>query len=91
MTTLIKEFNEKHPGIKATPVYTGNYDETLIKTRAATKAGKPPAAVIMSANFLTDLKIEGDIAEFRRPDQGERQDQRKLHGPVLPGAASATR
>jgi sn-glycerol 3-phosphate transport system substrate-binding protein len=62
MSAMIKEFNEKHPDIKAVPVYTGNYDETLIKTRAAIKAGKPPAAVIMSANFLTDLKIEGEIA-----------------------------
>ena len=62
MATMIKEFNDTHPDIKATPVYTGSYDETLIKTRAAIKAGKPPAAVIMSANFLTDLKIEGDIA-----------------------------
>jgi sn-glycerol 3-phosphate transport system substrate-binding protein len=62
MATLLKEFNETHPAIKATPVYTGSYDETLIKTRAAIKAGKPPAAVIMSANFLTDLKIEGEIA-----------------------------
>lgn len=64
MTTMIKEFNEKHPDIVATPVYTGSYDETLIKTRAAIKAGKPPAAVIMSANFLTDLAIEGEIAAF---------------------------
>ena len=62
MATMIKEFNDKHPDIKAIPVYTGTYDETLIKTRAAIKAGKPPAAVIMSANFLTDLKIEGEIA-----------------------------
>jgi sn-glycerol 3-phosphate transport system substrate-binding protein len=44
MTALTKEFNEKNPAIKATPVYTGSYDETLIKTRAAMKAGKrrPP-------------------------------------------------
>jgi sn-glycerol 3-phosphate transport system substrate-binding protein len=32
MATLVKGFNEKHPTIKATPVYTGSYDETLIKT-----------------------------------------------------------
>lgn len=61
MAVLIKEFNTAHPAIKATPVYTGSYDETLIKTRAAMKAGKAPAAVIMSANFLLDLKIEGEI------------------------------
>jgi sn-glycerol 3-phosphate transport system substrate-binding protein len=64
MAALIKEFNQTHPDIVATPVYTGSYDETLIKTRAAMKAGKPPAAVIMSANFLTDLVIEGEINSF---------------------------
>jgi sn-glycerol 3-phosphate transport system substrate-binding protein len=62
MNTLIGEFNNKHPAIKATAVFTGSYDETLIKTRAAMKAGKPPAAVIMSANFITDLKIENEVA-----------------------------
>lgn len=61
MATLVKSFNEKHPTIKATAVYTGSYDETLIKTRAAVKAGKPPAAVIMSANFVLDMQIEGEV------------------------------
>ena len=64
MATLIKQFNAAHPDIKATPVYTGSYDETLIKTRSATQAGKPPAAVVMSANFMTDLAIEGEIAAY---------------------------
>lgn len=61
MTELVKGFNESQKEIKATPVFTGSYDETLIKTRAASKAGKPPAVVIMSANFLTDLAIEKEI------------------------------
>ena len=64
MAAMIKEFNESHPEIKATPVYTGTYDETLIKTLAAIEAGKPPAAVIMSANFLTDLVIDKRIVAF---------------------------
>lgn len=64
MNTLIKDFNDAHPSVKATAVFTGSYDETLIKTRAAIKAGKPPAAVIMSANFITDLKIEGEVASL---------------------------
>ncbi|ACL61509.1 ABC transporter substrate-binding protein [Methylobacterium nodulans] len=62
MTSLIKEFNDSHPGTKVTPVFTGSYDDTLLKTRAAIKAGKPPGVVIMSANFLTDLAIEREIA-----------------------------
>src|SRR5258708_20387842 len=49
MATLLKEFNETHPAIKATPVYTGSYDEALIKTRAAINAREPPAASIMCA------------------------------------------
>jgi sn-glycerol 3-phosphate transport system substrate-binding protein len=61
MSTLVKEFNDSQGDVRATAVFTGSYDETLIKTRAASKAGKPPAAVIMSANFLTDLAIEKDI------------------------------
>lgn len=64
MNTLIKEFNDSHPAVKATAVFTGSYDETLIKTRAAIKAGKPPAAAIMSANFITDLKIEGEVSNL---------------------------
>ncbi|MCA1998438.1 MAG: ABC transporter substrate-binding protein [Hyphomicrobiales bacterium] len=64
MNAMIKEFNDKHPAIKATAVFTGSYDETLIKTRAAMKAGKPPAAVIMSANFITDLKIENEVSSL---------------------------
>ena len=61
MTELVKGFNESRSDIRATAVFTGSYDETLIKTRAATKAGKPPSVVIMSANFLTDLAIEKEI------------------------------
>lgn len=61
MAALIREFNAAHTAIKVTPVYTGGYDETLIKTRAAMRAGKPPEAVIMSANLLLDLQIEKEI------------------------------
>ncbi len=50
MKNLMERFNAEHPEIDVTAVYTGSYDETNIKTRAAIKAGRPPAAVIMSAN-----------------------------------------
>ena len=84
MTTLIKEFNDKHPDIKATPVYTGSYDETLIKTRAAIKAGKPPAAVIMSANFLHRPQDRGRDRQPRRPDQGDGKTNDKFMGQFFP-------
>src|SRR5258708_39095852 len=50
MATLLKEFNETHPAIKATPLYTGPYDETPIKTRAPVAAAQPPAARNKAAN-----------------------------------------
>lgn len=57
----MERFNAEHPDIKATAVYTGSYDDTNIKTRAAIKAGRPPAAVIMSANFILEYQINGEI------------------------------
>ncbi len=61
MKNLIERFNAEHAEIDVTPVYTGSYDETNIKTRAAIKAGRPPAAVIMSANFILEYQINGEI------------------------------
>src|SRR5579862_7004313 len=61
MKELIDRFNAEHTDIKATAVYTGSYDDTSLKTRAAIKAGKPPAAVIMSANFVREYVINGDV------------------------------
>jgi sn-glycerol 3-phosphate transport system substrate-binding protein len=61
MNRLVGEFNKSHPDIKVTPVYTGSYDETSIKARSAAKAGKPPAVVLMSANFVVEYKVNGEI------------------------------
>jgi sn-glycerol 3-phosphate transport system substrate-binding protein len=64
MKELIDRFSASHADIKATAVYTGSYDDTNLKTRAAIKAGKPPAAVIMSANFVREYVINGDVDPF---------------------------
>jgi sn-glycerol 3-phosphate transport system substrate-binding protein len=61
---LIDRFNAAHSDIKATAVYAGSYDDTNLKTRAAIKAGKPPAAAIMSANFVREYVINGDVDPF---------------------------
>lgn len=59
MQRLIGVFNQQHPEVKVTPVYTGSYDDTNLKTRAAIQAGRPPAAAIMSANFVREYVIDG--------------------------------
>lgn len=84
MTTLINEFNTSHPGIKATAVYTGSYDETLIKTRAAIKAGKPPAAAIMSANFILDLQIQKEVQPLDDLIKADGQTDKQFMGQYFP-------
>src|SRR5580704_13458933 len=64
MKALIDRFNGEHPEIAVTAVYTGSYDDTNLKTRAAIKAGQPPGAVIMSANFVREYVINGDVDPF---------------------------
>jgi sn-glycerol 3-phosphate transport system substrate-binding protein len=64
MRELVDRFNAAHADIKATAVYTGSYDDTNLKTGAAIKAGKPPAAVIMSANFVREYVINDEVDMF---------------------------
>ncbi len=57
-------FNKENPDVEVTAAYTGTYDETDIKTRAAIKAGKPPALALMSANFITQYHIDDLVEAF---------------------------
>ncbi|MBV8190236.1 MAG: ABC transporter substrate-binding protein [Alphaproteobacteria bacterium] len=61
MTRLVKLYNDSQKEVEVTAAYTGSYDDTKLKAQAAAKAGKPPSVVLMSANFLVDLKLSGDI------------------------------
>lgn len=64
MQRLVERFNGEHPDIKVTASYTGTYDDTNLKTRAAIQAGRPPAAVIMSANFIREYVINGEAVQL---------------------------
>jgi sn-glycerol 3-phosphate transport system substrate-binding protein len=64
MQRLIDQFDKEHPDIHVTAVYTGSYDDTNVKTRAAIQAGKPPGAVIMSANFVREYVINDEVIPF---------------------------
>ncbi len=64
MTRLVDRFNKQHADIAVTAVYTGSYDDTNLKTHAAIQAGRPPAAVIMSANFVREYVIGNEIVAF---------------------------
>ena len=61
MTRLTKVYNDSQKEVAVTAAYTGSYDDTKLKAQAAANAGKPPAVVLMSANFVLDLKLAGDV------------------------------
>ena len=64
MQNMIAKFNKENGEVEVTAIYTGSYDDTDVKTRTAIKAGKPPAAVIMSANFITEYHIADLVEPF---------------------------
>jgi sn-glycerol 3-phosphate transport system substrate-binding protein len=64
MRELVDRFNAQHADVKVTAVYTGSYDDTNLKTRAAIKAGRPPGAVIMSANFVREYVLNDEVDAF---------------------------
>jgi sn-glycerol 3-phosphate transport system substrate-binding protein len=64
MQRLVEVFNKDHADIHVTASYTGSYDDTNLKTHAAIAAGKPPAVVIMSANFVREYVINDEIVQL---------------------------
>jgi sn-glycerol 3-phosphate transport system substrate-binding protein len=73
MQRLIDQFDQSHPDIHVTAVYTGSYDDTNLKTRAAIQAGHPPGAVIMSANFVREYVINDEATSLDDLIAGDKQ------------------
>ena len=92
MARLVKEFNEKHPDVEVTAAYTGSYDDTRLKTQAAIEAGKPPAVALMSANFVQEFVIAGQIVavdELLAENGGDPKTFLDDFWPALRGNATA--
>ena len=48
------DFEKENPGIKVKPVYTGTYQESLVKALTAHKSGQPPTtAILLSTDMYT--------------------------------------
>ncbi len=84
---LTKVYNDSQKDVAVTPVYAGNYDDAKLKAQAAAAAGKPPAVALMSANYLLDLKISGDIISLQPMLQAEGLTREKFLDDFLAGAA----
>lgn len=60
MQRLVEQFNTQQADVHVTAVFSGDYSATSLKTRAAMAAGRPPGAVLMSANFIREYVINND-------------------------------
>jgi len=50
----VKKFEEENPGIVVKPVYTGSYQDSIVKAMTAARAGTAPdAAVLLSTDMFT--------------------------------------
>ena len=56
------QFNKENPSYNVTPVYSGTYQETIVKVLTAHKAGKPPTSAILLSTDTFTLADEGAIA-----------------------------
>src|SRR5260370_3587854 len=91
MTRLVKVYTDSQKDVAVTAVYTDSYDETKLKAQAAAGAGKPPAVVLMSANFVLDLKIAGDVVSLEPQLKAEGTTREKFLADFWPALwANAT-
>jgi sn-glycerol 3-phosphate transport system substrate-binding protein len=48
------DFTKENPSIRVKPIYTGTYQETIVKALTAHKSGEPPqTAIILSTDMFT--------------------------------------
>lgn len=51
----VDQFEDENPDISVTPVYSGDYEQTLASVQSATQAGNPPALTVLNATNLLTL------------------------------------
>ena len=56
------EFSKAHPDVTVKPVYTGSYQDSVVKAMTAAKAGTAPdVAILLSTDMFT--LIDNDLIE----------------------------
>jgi sn-glycerol 3-phosphate transport system substrate-binding protein len=58
------DFEKENPGIKVKPVYSGTYQETLVKALTAHKSGTPPTTAVLLSTDMYTLIDEEAIVPF---------------------------
>lgn len=61
---LAAEFESENPRIRVKPIYSGTYQETLVKALTAHKSGNPPVTSVLSAIDIFTLIDEDAVVPF---------------------------
>ena len=61
---MAADFEKENPGIKVKPIYSGTYQETIVKALTAHKAGTPPTTAILLSTDMFTLIDEDAIVAF---------------------------
>ncbi|GAA1453529.1 ABC transporter substrate-binding protein [Nesterenkonia lacusekhoensis] len=56
MDGYIEDFNAEHDDIEVTPVYSGDYEQTLASVQSAAQAGNSPAATVLLSTDVRSLE-----------------------------------
>jgi sn-glycerol 3-phosphate transport system substrate-binding protein len=58
---MAAEFSKENPDIKVNPVYSGTYQESIVKVLTATKSGQPPQLAVLLSTDMFSLIDEDAI------------------------------
>lgn len=61
---LAADFERENPGIKVKPIYSGSYQESLVKAITAHRSGEPPVISVLSASDMFTLIDEEAIVPW---------------------------
>ncbi len=77
------EFEKENPGVKVKPIYSGSYQESIVKALTANKAGEPPVISVLLSTDMYTLIDEDAITPW---DDMIRSDaDRAWHKSFFPG------
>jgi sn-glycerol 3-phosphate transport system substrate-binding protein len=75
MNGMVDDFNRIHPGVQVTPVFAGDYTQSMTKTQTAVMGGSPPdVAVLLSTDLFTllDMNAIVPLDRFIQASGGDR-------------------
>ncbi|MGH8708787.1 MAG: ABC transporter substrate-binding protein [Burkholderiales bacterium] len=61
---LAADFEKENPGIKVKPIYSGTYQESVVKALTAHKAGDPPVISVLLSTDMYTLIDEGAVIDW---------------------------